>query len=147
MFHLTGIQYHTDNTNVNISQIDGDKNTVMARLHQEIAYMYASDLLKGVAILIVDDDLNTVKRTQVFKLEGDADAQKIEFMGVQYLADGTYIMIPTGGYDSLNTALSRYHNEMCSMYGSDQLRGCGVKIFKDSLEDILNVTEFKEITD
>lgn len=145
MLHLTGIKYLTDNTNENVSPVDGDKNAVMSKLHEEMAYMYASDALKGLAILIVDDDMNTVKKEQEFKAVGEEDVINAQLTGIQYVKEGDNVVIPAGGYTSLNAAKGKYHTEMKYMYDSNALRGCGIKIYKDTLEDILNETEFKDI--
>ena len=143
MLHLTGIKYLVNNTNENVKPLDGDNNSVMAKLHEEMAYMYAADTLKGLTILIVDDDMNTVKRTQEFKAVGEADEVSTQLTGIQYVIDGEDIVIPAGGYNSLNAAMGRYHTEMKAMYDANALRGCGIKIYKNTLEDVLNETEFK----
>lgn len=146
MLHLTGFKYLTNNTNENVAQVDGDRNTVMAKLHEEMAYMYAADALKGLAILIVDDDMNTVKKAQEFKAVGDDDIVNAQLTGIQYAIEGDNIVIPTGGYTSHNAFMGRYHTEMKAMYDSKTLRGCGIKVYNDTLEDILNETEYKDIS-
>lgn len=147
MLHLTGIKYLANNTNENVAPIDGDRNTVMEKLHDEMAYMYAADTMKGLAILIVDDDMNTVTKVQEFKAVGDADEVNLQLTGIQYVVEGNNIPIPTGGYTSLNAAKGRYHTEMRAMYNSNTLRGCGIKIYNEALEDVLNETEFKDLTE
>ena len=143
MLHLTGIKYLTINTNENVEPVDGDNNTVMAKLHEEMAYMYAADTLKGLTILIVDDDMNQVTRKQEFKAVGEADEVNTQLTGIQYVVEGDDIVIPDAGYTSLNAAMGRYHAEMKAMYDAAALRGCGIKIYKNTLEDVLNETEFK----
>ena len=145
MLHLTGIKYLTNNTNENVEPVNGDINTVMKSLHSEMAYMYATDTLKGLAILIVDDDMNEVVKQQKFKAVGDEDVQSLQLTGIQYPVEGDNIIIPLAGYTSLNEAYARYHQEMEYMYNAKTLRGCGIKIFKETLEDIVNETEFKMI--
>lgn len=141
MLHLTGIKYKTDNTNENVTPVDGDKNTVMKALHSEMAYMYAADALKGLTILIVDDDMNTYLRDQQWKQDDDT---VYRFTGVQHKADGTDINIPLVNLTGINAVQMRYHQEMESMYDSEVLSGCGIKAFGADLTDAINSTEYKD---
>lgn len=145
MLHLTGIKYFTDEKTEAVQPVDDESNVVMAALHSELAYMYAADTLKGVIILVVDDALNVVRREPAFKTVGAEDKMDLQLAGIQYAIEGKNIPIPTAGYTSLNAANARYHQEMASMYASDTLRGCGIKIYNETLDDILNETEYRDV--
>lgn len=142
MLHLSGIKYKVNNTNEKVAEVDGGMNDVMYAFHNEFAYMYATDGLKGLAILIVDDDLNTVVQEQRFK---ENDSNVYHFTGIQHKTDGTDINIPLVDITGINAVEMRYHQEMAAMYLSDVLSGCGIKAYGTDLVDVINATEYKDV--
>lgn len=63
--------------------------------------------------------------------------------GIQYLKTNTNINIPLADYGTMDDAMMRYHQEMAAMYASETLKGCGILVYDDDLNPVIDKVEFK----